>query len=142
MKSLRELIAYQGLSGKTDIEIIYDWFIENNMEIDGLTLITQLAKTKANKLDNELNKIRADMSMYAGADILYKTYKNDIASKLNLIIIRFILGFDIEKDYPQDMEWLKENIPNLKLPPIFWKKFLEWLESKGIYFKGEKDVKD
>ena len=75
--------------------------------------------------------------MYAGTDILFKEYKPEIASKLNHIIILYILGLDIEKYYPQHIEWLKETIPTLKCPPVFWRDFYEWLKSKGIYFKGE-----
>ena len=46
MKSLKELIAYQTLSGKQDIEIIFDWFTENSMEIEGISLMEKLATKK------------------------------------------------------------------------------------------------
>ena len=46
MKSLKELVAYQDLSGKQDIEIIFDWFAENDMEIEGISLMEKLAKNK------------------------------------------------------------------------------------------------
>ena len=105
MKSLKELIAYQNLSGKQDIEIIYDWFAENNMEIEGISLMEKLATNKANRLANEIDRITGNMSMYAGTDILFREYKPEIASKLNHIIVLYILGFDIEKYYPQHIEW-------------------------------------
>lgn len=76
--------------------------------------------------------------MYAGTDILFKEYKPEIASKLNHIIVLYILGLDIEQYYPQHIEWLKETIPTLKCPTVFWRDFYEWLKSKGIYFKGVK----
>ena len=137
MKSLKELIAYQTLSGKQDIEIIFDWFTENNMEIEGISLMEKLAINKAVKLSNEIDRIKGNMSTYGGTDILFKYYKPDIASTLNHIIILYILGFDIEQNYPEYIEWLKETIPTLKCPSVFWRDFYEWLKSKGIYFKGE-----
>ena len=137
MKSLKELVAYQNLSGKQDIEIIFDWFAENNMEIEGISLMEKLATNKANRLANEIDRIKSNMSMYAGTDILFREYKSEIASKLNHIIVLYILGLDIEQYYPQHIKWLKETIPTLKYPSIFWRDFYEWLKSKGIYFKGE-----
>ena len=137
MKSLKELVAYQNLSGKQDIEIIFDWFAENNMEIEGISLMEKLATNKANRLANEIDRIKSNMSMYAGTDILFREYKSEIASKLNHIIVLYILGLDIEQYYPQHIKWLKETIPTLKCPSIFWRDFYEWLKSKGIYFKGE-----
>lgn len=138
MKSLRELVNMQTLTGETDLEIIYDWFTENNMEIEGITLMEKLATNKANRLANEIDRIRGNMSMYAGTDILFKEYKPEIASKLNHIIVLYILGLDIEQYYPQHIEWLKETIPTLECPTVFWRDFDEWLKSKGIYFKGGK----
>lgn len=137
MKSLKELVAYQNLSGKKDIEIIFDWFTENNMEIEGISLMEKLATNKANRLANEIDRIKSNMSMYAGTDILFREYKSEIASKLNHIIVLYILGLDIEQYYPQHIKWLKETIPTLKCPSVFWRDFYEWLKSKGIYFKGE-----
>lgn len=137
MKSLKELVAYQNLSGKQDIEIIFEWFAENNMEIEGISLMEKLATNKANKLANEIDRIKSNMSMYAGTDILFREYKSEIASKLNHIIVLYILGLDIEQYYPQHIKWLKETIPTLKCPSVFWRDFYEWLKSKGIYFKGE-----
>ena len=139
MKSLKELVSYQNLSGKQDIEIIFDWFAENNMEIEGISLMEKLATNKANRLANEIDRIKSNMSMYAGTDILFREYKSEIASKLSHIIVLYILGLDIEQYYPQHIEWLKETIPTLKCPSVFWRDFYEWLKSKGIYFKGEKD---
>ena len=137
MKSLKELVAYQNLSGKQDIEIIFDWFTENNMEIEGISLMEKLATNKANRLANEIDRIKSNMSMYAGTDILFREYKSEIASKLNHIIVLYILGLDIEQYYPQYIKWLKETIPTLKCPSIFWRDFSDWLGSRGIYFKGE-----
>lgn len=105
----------QTLTGESDFEIIYNWFIENDKELEGITLMEKLARGKAEKLGNELGRIKGHLSMY--------NVGPEIGGKLNHIIILHILGFDIEKDYPQYWEWLKETIPTLKCPLIFWRDF-------------------
>ena len=137
MVTLKELVQMQQFDNKEDIEIIRDWFIQNEMESEGINLMNILAKSKSDKLSDELGKLKGNLSMYGGADILYKYFGNKIGGKLNHIIILFILGYDIEKDYADYFKWLKETIPTLKCPKIFWREFAEWLNSKGIYFKGE-----
>lgn len=138
MITLKELVLMQPITGKEDIEMITDWFIENDKESEGISLMNILAKAKCDKVENRLAKVMGDMTMYGGADVLYKTFGNEVGGRLNHIITLFILGYDIEKDYPSYFEWLKETIPTLKQPKIFWREFAEWLESKGIYFKGDK----
>lgn len=137
MKSLKELVEFQNISNKSDMEIITDWFVLNEKESEGINLMNVLAKAKADRLENELGKVKGNLCMYGGADILYKHFGNKIGGKLNHIIILFIIGYDIEKEYPQLFEWLKETIPTLKCPKIFWRDFYEWLKNKGIYFKDE-----
>lgn len=137
MITLKELVNMQSFTGETDTEIIIKYFVKNDLESEGINLMNILAKAKCDKLSNELGKVKGDLSLYGGADILYKKFGNKIGGRLNTIIILFILGYDIEKDYAGHFEWLKETIPTLKAPKIFWGEFYRWLESKGIYFLGE-----
>ena len=137
MKTLKELVAMQTFTGKSDLDIIQDWFVENEMESEGIDLMNRLAKIKIDKQSFELGKLKGSLSMYGGTDVLYKEFGNKIGGKLDKIIILFILGYDIEKEYVGHFEWLKETIPTLKCPKIFWREFYDWLASKGIYFLGE-----
>ena len=137
MITLKELVNMQQLNNKEDIEIILDWFIENEMESEGINLMNILAKSKCDRLSDELGKLKGNLSMYGGADILYKTFGNEIGGRLNTIITLFIIGYDIEQCYPGHFEWLTETIPTLKCPKIFWRDFYDWLISKEIYFKGD-----
>lgn len=137
MITLKELVAMQSFNQKTDIEIIVDYFTINELESEGINLMNVLAKSKCDRLSNELSKLKGNLSMYGGADILYKEFGIKVGGRLNTIIMLFILGFDIENVYKGHFEWLKETIPTLKCPKIFWKDFYDWLVSKEIYFKGE-----
>lgn len=138
--TLKELVAMQSLSQKTDIEVIIDYFIINEQESEGINLMNVLAKSKCDRLSNELGKLKGDLSMYGGADVLYKEFGFEVGGRLNTIIILFILGFDIENIYQGHFEWLQKTIPTLKCPKIFWKDFYEWLQSKGIYFKNDQNA--
>lgn len=137
MMTLKELVAMQSFNQKTDIEIIVDYFTINELESEGINLMNVLAKSKCDRLSSELGKLKGNLSMYGGADILYKEFGLKVGGRLNNIIMLFILGFDIENVYKGHFEWLKETIPTLKCPKIFWKDFYNWLVSKEIYFKGE-----
>lgn len=139
MITLKELVDIQPLTDKKDIEIITDWFIENEMESKGIDLMNILAKSKMDKQSLELRKIKGDLSMYAGSSILCKKFGNEVGGKLDHIIHLFIAGFDIENDYPKQFEWLCETIPTLKCPTIFWRDFYDWLKSKQIYFSEDKN---
>lgn len=139
MKELRDFVYMQQFNQKTDIEVIIDYFVENGLESKGIDLMNILSKAKCDKLENELGSIKGNLTMYGGAEVLYKEFGIDIGGKLNRIIVLFILGFDIEKEYPPHYEWLKETIPTLKQPKIFWRYFADWLNDNGIYFKNDKN---
>ena len=59
MKTLKELVEWQKFTNQDDLDIIKTWFIENNMESEGLSIISDLAESKANKLQATLNNARA-----------------------------------------------------------------------------------
>lgn len=137
MITLKELVKMQQFNQKTDTEIIIDYYVQNDLESEGINLMNILAKAKCDKLSDELGKVKGGLLMYGGSDVLYSKFGNKIGGRLNHIIILYIIGYDIEKDYPQHFEWLKETIPTLKCPKIFWRDFYDWLADKGIYFLGE-----
>ena len=137
MVTLKELVEMQRFTGKTDTEIIIEYMVVNDLESEGINLMNILAKNKCDKLSDELGRVKGGLTLYGGADILYKKFGNKVGGKLNHIIILFILGYDIEKEYPTHFEWLKETIPTLKCPKVFWRDFYNWLTDKEIYFLGE-----
>lgn len=137
MKTLRELVEIQKMTGQPDGELIGIWFNENNMAIESIDIVSTIAKEKIKQQDFELRKIRGNVSCYAGDSALFKKFGTDIGEKISKLIHLFIAGYDIEKDFPERFKWLQETIPTLKCPDVFWNDFYEWLKSKQIYFLGE-----
>ena len=45
MKSLKELVEFQNISNKSDMEIITDWFVLNEKESEGINLMNVLVES-------------------------------------------------------------------------------------------------
>ena len=57
MIKLRELLEkHEGIY--TDKQIIFQWFIQNNKENEGLEMITALSQARVNKVEKELDYIK------------------------------------------------------------------------------------
>lgn len=136
MIKLRELLdKYEGFY--SDKEIIVEYFVQNNMEYEGMNLLISLAKNKTQKVQNELDYIKSwipakiDMTKVHG-------YK-EVGEILNQIITCQICGFELPNDL---LEWAKENIPNMKLPQLMFRDTIKWLKEKyGIEFKDSRKYK-
>ena len=88
MKSLKEYIDIQNLSGLHDIEIIVAYFIDNDMEEQAMEVCHSLAKAKIEKIKNSMFTIKS-WAYTIPSDYLYKKYpefnevrKNIICSKI------------------------------------------------------------
>lgn len=134
MIKLRELLdKYEGFY--SDKDIILKYFVQNNMEYEGMDLLISLAKNRVSKVEKELDYIKSwipvkiDMTKVHG-------YKG-VGENLNQIITYQICGFELPNDL---LEWAKENIPNMKIPLFMFMDTVKWLKEKyGIKFKdGEK----
>lgn len=135
MKTLQELINLIGRTdGKNDLKVIEQWFIINDKESDGINLMNTLAKSKVEKLECIVDRT----SLYQGlAQGLCENYGTEIGGQLHDIMLLFLLGYDIENEYPHHFDWLKFTIPKLKQTVPFCVPFRVWMEGKGIEF-GEK----
>lgn len=139
MKTLQELINLIGRTdGKNDLKVIEQWFIINDKESDGIDLISTLSKSKVDKLDCIINRA----SFYQGvAEGLCKNYGTEIGGRLYDITLLFLLGHDIENEYPHHFDWLRFTVPQLKQTAPFCMPFRVWMKSKGIEFGEEINAK-
>jgi len=142
MTTLRELIARQYLTSETDLEVILKWFIENNLEQEGLELIPKLAKSKSDKLEEVLNYARSWIpntiiplpKRSKGAKKIHY-YDAPTTHNLSLIVQCSILKVELP---PYLKEWAEKTIPTMDTPTLFFMPTVEWLKDKyNIRFKDD-----
>lgn len=138
MKSLKEYINIQALSGKSDLEIIQDFLVDNNLESVALTIIPTLAQKQLDKVQGRLNYAQSHIPLMFTMPL--KGLDKD--TKYNLVMIEqcCALSIDLEKAYPSIFEWAKKTIPTLELPECFFMPTLNYLAKWDIYFKGRENL--
>lgn len=132
MKRLREYTDNQNFTGMNDMEIITSYFIDNDMEEEAMEITHKLAKSKIEKM-NQRKRIIREWAYHIPSEYLYENYSVDIASMLHRIELDYIVNGEVTKDR---LKWAKENIPNIKIPNIYFMPCVDWLEKNGIKFKG------
>ena len=141
--TLKELVDNQKYTGLSDMDIIEAWFTLNNKESEGMSLITQLSKSKLNKLENTLSYARMwipTVPPIYEANIGGKhSVSKDVGNKLDAIIQRHLLGMPLNEKL---LNWAKETIPTMNTPAIMFVPAIEWLRDEyGIEF-ADKCVKE
>ena len=135
--TIKELVNEQKFNDMTDIQLIERFFILNNLELEGIDLINQLTKSKVEKM-RHTQAIMKSWASYIPSKYLYETYDLDTADKLHMLELDY-LSNDLELSKPR-LEWAEKNIPNIKMPKIYFRPLIEWLDEKNIRFKGEKPI--
>lgn len=133
-KSLKELLEENKIYHYQDSEIIKRWFIENDLEDIGLQMIPELATSKSQKIQKQLDYARSwiptkvDMTAVAGIE-------HNVAVRLNKIVTYCMLSMDLPQAI---LDWARENIPKMDLPKIFFMPTISYLKDKyGIEFKDK-----
>ena len=135
MITLEHLVKEQKWNGMSDIQIIKTFFDKNDMEEEGMDMIHELSKIKVEKLKRKERMVK-EWTSYLPSKYLYENYSLDIADKLHTLELDYLSnGGELSKNR---LKWAKENIPNIVRPQVYFNPLVEWLESKGIRFKGEK----
>ena len=137
MVTLEQLVKEQKWNDMTDIQIIKTFFDKNNMEEEGMDLITELSKIKVEKLKHKERMVK-EWTSYLPSKYLYENYDLDIADRLHALELDYLSnGGELSKSR---LEWAKENLPNIELPKCYFNPLIEWLDNKGIRFKDEKPI--
>lgn len=140
MPSLKEFIDMQPITHMSDIEIIREWFCQNECEQDGLELIAQLSKSKTDKLENQMQYARTWIPIVP--DVYHGNNKKvslEIAEKLNKITKLHLLNQSLSEEL---INWAKEVIPTIDTPKVIFVPMVEWLKSEyGIEFKDSNRYK-
>lgn len=132
MITLEGLIKEQKWNGMTDIQVIKTFFNLNDMEEEGMDLISELSKTKIEKLKRK-ERIVKDWVSQLPSKYLYENYDLDTADQLHNLELDFLShGGELSNNR---LKWAKENVPNIVRPQVYFNPLVEWLEDKEIRFK-------
>lgn len=137
MITLKQLIEEQKFTGMTDIQIIETFFTENNMEEEGMDLIHELTKSKIGKLKHQQRIVR-EWTSHLPSKYLYENYDLDTADWLHALELNYLsMGCKLSESF---LEWAKENVPNIKVPQVYFQPLVEYLDDHDIRFKDEKPL--
>ncbi len=133
MITLKELVDNQKWNDATDIQVIKAFFELNDLEEDGIDIISNLAKSKINKIKNRYIIAETWICMLP-SKYLYENYDLDIADHLHMLELNYLIsGGELSVS---QLKWAKENIPNIKEPQAYYRPLIDWLEKKEIQFKS------
>ena len=132
MVTLEQLVNEQKLFDMTDIQVIKMFFDLNDLEEEGVELITELSKAKIEKLKRKKQMVE-DWTSYLPSKYLYESYDLDTADKLHTLELDF-LSHDCELSEIR-LDWARENVPNIVIPQAYFNPLIDYLEEKGIRFK-------
>ena len=136
MKQLKDYTDLQMLTGMSDMEIIIAYFVDNDIEEEGMELSHTLAKSRVEKLKHRYNIIKC-WAYNIPSDYLYKKYPLDIASQLHRIELDYLVNGEVTDSR---LEWAKKNLPDIKEPGVYFQPCIEWLANHGIKFKKTKEA--
>ena len=132
MKQLKEYIDLQKFTGMSDMEIITQYFIDNDIEEEAMEISHNLAKAKIEKMRHRQDIVKT-WAYTIPSEYLYKKYSLEVASRLHRIELDYIVNGEVTNGR---LEWAKENLPNIKEPEVYFQPCIEWLEEQGIKFKS------
>ena len=132
MVTLEQLVKEQKLFDMTDIQVIKMFFSLNDLEEEGVELITELSKVKIEKLKRRKQMVE-DWTSYLPSKYLYESYDLDTADKLHTLELDF-LSHDCELSEIR-LDWARENVPNIVKPRAYFNPLIDYLDKIGIKFK-------
>ena len=128
--TLKELlIQYRNTTDPVkEAEIVERWFVENDFEDLGLSMISRLSAHKIKKLQDKLSFAQSWLPSKIDVNC-NKEFANDklTADMLNRIITYCMLSMSLPDDI---LEWAKENIPNINVPRVFFMPTVKYLKER------------
>ena len=131
MITLRELVQEQTWNDMTDIQIIKAYFELNDLESEGIDIISELTKAKINKIKNKYEVAETWVCMLP-SKYLYENYSLDIADRLHRLELDYLMNGGELSD--KQLKWAKENVPNIRMPECYFQPLIAWLEDREIRF--------
>ena len=139
MVTLKQLIEEQKFTGLSDVGVIRTFFNLNDMEEEGMDLIQELTKIKVEKLKRRQRQVE-EWTSHLPSKYLYENYDLDVADRLHILELDYLShGCELTSGR---LKWAKENIPNIEKPYLYFQPLVEYLDDKGIRFKGESPIEN
>lgn len=138
MMTLKELLVQYGYTTDPvkEVEIIERWFVENDFEDLGLSMIARLSAEKIKKLQDKLSFAQSWIPSKIDVNC-NEEFVNDksTADMLNKIITYCMLSMPLPDSV---LDWAKANIPNINVPYIFFMPTVKYLKERySIEFKDK-----
>ena len=125
MVTLEQLVKEQKLFDMTDIQVIKMFFDLNDLEEEGVELITELSKVKIEKLKRRKQMVE-DWTSYLPSKYLYENYDLETADKLHALELDFLShGCELSE---LRLEWARENVPNIVIPQAYFNPLIDYLD--------------
>ena len=136
--TLKELLIQYGNTTDPvkEADIIERWFVENDFEDLGLSMIARLSAKKIKKLQDKLSFAQSWLPSKIDVNC-NEEFANDkpTADMLNKIITYCMLSMPLPDSV---LDWAKANIPNINVPQLFFMPTVKYLkETYGIEFKDK-----
>ena len=136
--TLKELLIQYGNTTDPvkEADIIERWFVENDFEDLGLSMIARLSAKKIKKLQDKLSFAQSWLPSKIDVNC-NEEFANDkpAADMLNKIITYCMLSMPLPDSV---LDWAKANIPNINVPQLFFMPTVKYLkETYGIEFKDK-----
>lgn len=136
--TLKELLVQYGYTTDTvkEAEIIERWFVENDFEDLGLSMISRLSMNKIKKLQDKLSFAQSWVPNKIDMNV-NKEFANNktTADMLNKITTYCMLSMPLPDDI---LDWAKANIPNINVPRLFFMPTVKYLKDRyNIEFKDK-----
>lgn len=132
MKSLQELLD-QCSSFMTDMQVIQEYFVQNNLEDEAVAMIPLLLEKRKRKAEQAIDYARTWAPLVVDVSSFVKDKK--VAELLNKVQLYAALSYPLDKE-PALLEEAKTVVPNTDLPKMFFRPAVGYLAQYGIYFKG------
>ena len=136
--TLKELLIRNGdpTDPVKEADIIERWFVENDFEDLGLSMISRLSAKKIKKLQDELSFAQSWIPSKIDVSCNEELTNDKLtADMLNKIITYCMLSMPLPDSV---LEWAKENIPNINVPKFFFMPTVKYLRKRyNIEFKDK-----
>lgn len=131
MITLKQLLSVQPLTGASDIDIIKTYFVENDLEEEGMDLIHKLTKSKIEKMKRKQHMVE-EWTTRLPSKYLYENYDLNTADMLHSLELDYLAnGGKLSDSF---FKWAKENVPYIIQPEVYFFPLVDWLEERDIKF--------